>query len=105
MHSEAKMHLLFAHSTRCPCTYSSAARLPGLQADLKAFRGIDIDVCHTLLELLYSNGAAESRGTIERGGSLMAGAAPSWQAVCVCGCKSNRRMPMAAPIAQPMLMN
>ncbi len=44
-----------------------------LQAGIKAFNSIEIDVCYVILELLYIDGAGQFKGTIDRGGKLMAG--------------------------------
>ncbi|GAB4816584.1 hypothetical protein N2152v2_003630 [Parachlorella kessleri] len=44
------------------------------QAGIKAFNSIEIDVCYVILELLYIDGAGQFKGTIDRGGKLMAAA-------------------------------
>ncbi len=44
------------------------------QAGLKAFAAVEVEVCHTVLQLLYEDGTAQFRGAIERGGRLMAAA-------------------------------
>ena len=57
----------------CAVTLQPLFSILAVQAGIKAFCSFEVDICYAILELLYTDGGGQFKGTIERGGKLMAG--------------------------------